>query len=65
MRFSAGIGWFDRHVVDGAVNGVAWGVRAASSQLRYLQTGRVQHYAAAVFGGVAVLLVLARLAGAR
>ncbi|MEK7475943.1 MAG: NADH-quinone oxidoreductase subunit L [Candidatus Coatesbacteria bacterium] len=65
MRFSAGIGWFDRNVVDGAVNGVAWLARQTGAQLRYLQTGRVQHYAAAVFGGVALLLLLARLGGAR
>jgi len=65
MQFAAGIGWFDRHVVDGAVNGVAWLARQTGAQLRYLQTGRVQHYAAAVFGGVLFLLLLARLAGAR
>ncbi len=64
MRLAAGIAWFDRHIIDGTVDGVAWVSRALGANLRYLQTGRVQHYAVAVFGGVVVLLIVARLAGA-
>ena len=65
MKVSAGIAWFDRHVVDGAVNGVAWMTNRSGSRLRYLQTGQVQNYALVIFGGVIVLLMLARMAGAR
>ncbi len=65
MRFSAAIAWFDRRIVDGAVDRVADLTQGIGGSLRYLQTGRVQVYAAAVIGGVAALLVLARVAGAR
>ena len=65
MRLSAALAWFDRHVVDGAVNGVAWLSQKAGGRLRRLQTGNVQHYAFAVFGGVVLLLIIARMAGAR
>ncbi len=64
LRCSAGLAWFDRHVVDGAVNGVAWLTQQTGTQLRYVQTGRVQHYALAVFGGAAILLAIAHVAGA-
>lgn len=64
MKVSAGIAWFDRHVVDGAVNGVAWMTNRSGSRLRYLQTGQVQNYALVIFGGVIVLLMLARMSGA-
>jgi len=65
MKLSAAIAWFDRHIVDGAVDGVAWIAQWTGARLRRLQTGRVQHYAMAVFGGVVVLVLLARWAGAR
>jgi len=64
MGFSRALAWFDRNVVDGAVNGVAWLARSGGAVLRILQTGQVQHYAMAVFGGVVLLILLARLAGA-
>jgi NADH-quinone oxidoreductase subunit L len=47
---------FDAAVVDGAVNGVGFGVQGTSSALRRLQTGSVRTYAAALFLG-AVLIV--------
>ncbi len=54
--------WFDRHVVNGMVDGVAWLSGWASRQLRTAQTGQVQFYAivltAAVVAGL--LAVLAR-----
>jgi len=73
--------WFDQHVIDGFVNGVAWfwrkvagfvydvidqkvvdgvvngaGFTAEESGglLRYIQTGRVQQYAAVLFGAAAL-----------
>lgn len=48
--------YFDTHVVDGAVNGVATVVRGSSMGLRRLQTGYVRNYALGVAIG-AVLLV--------
>jgi len=52
-----GVAWivslWDRYVVDGAVNGVAGATRWASGQLRFVQTGQAQMYAAMVLLGVA------------
>ena len=47
---------FDRHVVDGAVNGVATVVGKSSGRLRRVQTGFVANYALAIALG-AVLIV--------
>jgi NADH-quinone oxidoreductase subunit L len=63
LRFSAVLAWFDRHAVDGSVNNVAWLTSWLGSTLRRVQTGRVQDYGMAVFGGVLALLGIAHLAG--
>ncbi len=52
-------GWFDRHIVDGAVNGVSYLVGLAAGYLRKIQTGLVQNYALGIFGGVVLLWLLA------
>jgi NADH-quinone oxidoreductase subunit L len=51
----------DQTVVDGAVNGVGAGAEGSGGLLRMMQTGRVQQYAAVLFGAagvVALALVL-------
>ncbi|GAC1357217.1 MAG: NADH-quinone oxidoreductase subunit L [Ktedonobacteraceae bacterium] len=48
---------FDAYVVDGIVNGVAQAITGFGSGLRHVETGRVQSYMIAFFGGVAVLAV--------
>ena len=48
----------DQKVIDGAVNSVGIGTQDGSRLLRYIQSGDVQRYAAALFGGVAVLVLL-------
>ncbi len=53
---SAGLAWFDRQVVDGAVNGVAWLCRRMGAGIRRLQVGRLQAY---IFAFVLGLIVLA------
>ncbi|HUR18831.1 MAG TPA: NADH-quinone oxidoreductase subunit L, partial [Acidimicrobiales bacterium] len=45
----------DQKGVDGVVNGVGLTAEEGGSLLRVLQTGRVQQYAAFLFGGVALL----------
>ena len=56
---SALAAWFDRHVVDGMVNGVAWLCGRVGQRLRALQTGQMQFYVAVlVLGVIASLLVL-------
>jgi NADH-quinone oxidoreductase subunit L len=46
----------DVRLIDGAVNGVAEGVRGSSEILRRLQTGSVRAYAASLFLGVVTVL---------
>jgi len=43
--------WVDARVVDGLVNAVAWVLKQTSLFFRFLQTGRVQHYAFVMFLG--------------
>jgi NADH-quinone oxidoreductase subunit L len=63
-RFVAGPGtqafeavaWFDRNVIDGAVNGVAHLVAGAGRRLRTVQSGYVRSYALGLAAGVVVVL---------
>jgi NADH-quinone oxidoreductase subunit L len=50
------IAWFDAHIIDGAVNGVATLVRGVGGRLRPLQSGFVRSYALGVTIGVVVVL---------
>ncbi len=55
---STPIAWFDRHVVDGFFNFLAWSAHTTSDEIRGLQSGRVQQYALVFLGGVIVLILL-------
>jgi NADH-quinone oxidoreductase subunit L len=55
---SRAVAWFDRHVVDGAVNLVGWLSRKGGEALRRTMTGKVQGYALVVFCGVTLTLVV-------
>jgi len=56
------IAWFDRHVVDGTMNGIAGITQFASVSIKGLQSGRVQQYAFVfVTGAVALVLIFAYL----
>ena len=56
---------FDTKVVDGFVNGLAFGVRAFGSSMRVLQTGWVRSYGAAIVAGsLGVILWLLLQGGA-
>jgi len=52
------VDWFDLHVIDGVVNGVAWVSVRGGRSLRRLQTGLVQAYAGMIVIGVCGLLIL-------
>ncbi len=52
-----GIAWFDAKVIDGAVNGVAAGVRGIAGQARKTQSGFVRQYASALGVGVVLMLL--------
>lgn len=55
--------WFDRVVVDGAVNGVAWIVMTCGTLLRRVQTGQLQGYGLVFFAGVFLILAALVLGG--
>ena len=55
---STPIAWFDRHVVDGFFNFIAWGTHATSDEIRGLQSGRVQQYAYVFLLGALILILI-------
>ena len=54
------VAWFDRHIVDGTMNGIGWLVTTSSKLIKGTQSGQLQHYAFMFVGGslVIVLVVL-------
>ena len=57
------VAWFDRHVIDGAVNGVAAVVRGVGSGVRRTESGFVRAYAGFVAGGAVLLVFVMVLRG--
>ena len=56
---STPIAWFDRHVVDGTFNFLAWGANEAGESIRDWQSGDVRQYAVwFLTGTVALTLIL-------
>ena len=55
-RFFDLVAWFDRTIVDGAVNGTGRVVRSIGGELRATQTGLVRSYAAFVAVGAVALV---------
>lgn len=56
---STPIAWFDRHVVDGTFDFLAWGANESGESMRGWQSGDVRHYAVwFLSGAVALTLVL-------
>ena len=51
------ITWFDKTIIDGAVNGVAGIISSSSGELSRTQTGRVRNYAIGIASGAIVVLV--------
>ncbi len=59
---STPIAWFDRHVVDGTFNFMAWGANEAGESIRCWQSGDVRKYAIwFITGAVALTLFLLAL----
>ncbi|MFN8050210.1 MAG: NADH-quinone oxidoreductase subunit L [Acidimicrobiales bacterium] len=56
-KFFDAVAWFDRTIIDGAVNGVASIVSTSSGELSRTQTGRVRNYAIGIASGAVVMLV--------
>ena len=52
------IAWFDRHIVDGSMNGMAFITNEASGRMKRLQSGQLQQYALVFVSGVLLLSLL-------
>jgi NADH-quinone oxidoreductase subunit L len=52
------VAWFDRHIVDGTMNGIANLVVFCSFNIKGLQSGRVQQYGFVFVSGVIALVLI-------
>ena len=52
------IAWFDRNIVDGFFDSLAWGANVISDEIRDLQSGRVQQYVFVFLLGTLALILL-------
>lgn len=52
------IAWWDRHVVDGFFNFLAWSADATSDEIRGLQSGQIQQYTFVFLLGTLALILL-------
>ena len=60
---STPIAWFDRHIIDGTFDFIAWSSNEAGESIRSWQSGDVRHYAIwFITGAVALTLVLLAVA---
>ncbi len=55
---STPIAWFDRHVVDGTFNFLAWGANEGGESIRGWQSGDVRDYAVWFLSGAVALVLL-------
>jgi NADH-quinone oxidoreductase subunit L len=53
------IAWFDRHVIDGFMDSLAWATNITSEETKEIQSGNVQNYAWFFIMGVIVITFLA------
>ena len=52
------IAWFDRHIVDGSMNGISYVTNGVSSKIKGFQSGQLQQYAwVFITGAVALAMV--------
>jgi len=59
FRFiSRPVAWFDRHIVDGTMNGIAWIISVFSERIKGLQSGQLQHYALVFVSGALILIMI-------
>ncbi len=52
------VAWFDRHIVDGFMNSIAWITNYVSFKIRGFQSGQVQQYAFVFVSGAILLGVI-------
>ncbi len=51
------IAWFDRQIVDGSMNGIAYITNMVSAGMKDLQSGQLQQYAFVLVSGVLILVL--------
>jgi NADH-quinone oxidoreductase subunit L len=49
------IAWFDRHIIDGSMNGISYVTNEVSTRIKNLQSGQLQQYAWVFVTGVVAL----------
>jgi NADH-quinone oxidoreductase subunit L len=52
------IAWFDRHIIDGTMNGIASVTQIISFRIRNFQSGQIQKYAFVFISGVILLAII-------
>jgi len=57
-RFSSPIAWFDRHIIDATMDGVATITNYVSLKIKGLQSGQLQQYASVFVSGMILLIVI-------
>lgn len=55
---STPIAWFDKHIIDGFFDFLAWGTQRLSELIKGLQSGKVQQYAYVYLLGVVLILLI-------
>lgn len=55
---STPIAWFDRHVVDGFMNSLAWVTNYTSEKIKGLQSGNIQQYTVVFLTGALVIILI-------
>ena len=52
------IAWFDRHIVDGTMNGIAGIIQYTAYSIKGLQSGKLQQYAFVFVSGTVILVLI-------
>ncbi|HAY32540.1 MAG TPA: NADH-quinone oxidoreductase subunit L, partial [Bacteroidetes bacterium] len=55
---SVPVAWFDRHVVDNTMNGIAYTTNFVSEKIKYMQSGQLQQYAFIMVAGMILIFLL-------
>ena len=55
---SVPIAWFDRHIVDGTMNGIAGITQYSSVAIKELQSGKLQQYGYVFISGTVILVII-------
>jgi proton-translocating NADH-quinone oxidoreductase chain L len=62
LGLSTGAEMFDKYIIDGIVNGSATSVQRTGDAIRRTQTGVLQNYGAAIFGGAFIIALVVVIA---